>query len=407
MQGDEISLEAKKHLLRAHFGESYLKRHKKYMAYACSSRMREPARFLINYGKLDLFHFKRFDTIVLAIRDISGYNHVKKIFASPSLAMHLDTSLKLVCNELKHFGNIGTNQKIVGIKAHVYYCTEQLFCCLCKGSRFVTSKLLIVVKLKKMNSLEKVTEVTLYDPESDHCYNVFLNKEDAVRCETDAVFVQSLLFHASCTSTPTTSANIANVNSTNNEEIVQESQNCEQGNIASGSSYRIKCIRELHGILAEDDLQNEENVWSRLNDTLMYDNPDRFNTCSLRLLKDHMLEQVLKFRKYDSKEATESGKERLQTPWGNYMRQLMLVWDNYEKLGERAVKVGRPKKKELSQAKEDVEMAKNIRNAALRTIRKRGEIEEGNVEVLEDTLSFPESSWKQYWYPYDFSGVYK
>ncbi|KAF5304316.1 hypothetical protein FQA39_LY09695 [Lamprigera yunnana] len=258
-----------------------------------------------------------------------------------------------------------------------------------------------------MNSLEKVTEVTLYDPESDHCYNVFLNKEDAVRCETDAVFVQSLLFHASCTSTPTTSANIANVNSTNNEEIVQESQNCEQGNIASGSSCndesqkkkrfrfseadRIKCIRELHGILAEDDLQNEENVWSRLNDTLMYDNPDRFNTCSLRLLKDHMLEQVLKFRKYDSKEATESGKERLQTPWGNYMRQLMLVWDNYEKLGERAVKVGRPKKKELSQAKEDVEMAKNIRNAALRTIRKRGEIEEGNVEVLEDTLSFPES----------------
>ncbi|KAF5296043.1 hypothetical protein FQA39_LY12665 [Lamprigera yunnana] len=251
--------------------------------------------------------------------------------------------------------NIGTNQKIVGIKAHVYYCTEQLFCCLCKGSRFVTSKLLIVVKLKKMNSLEKVTEVTLYDPESDHCYNVFLNKEDAVRCETDAVFVQSLLFHASCTSTPTTSANIANVNSTNNEEIVQESQNCEQGNIASGSSCndesqkkkrfrfseadRIKCIRELHGILAEDDLQNEENVWSRLNDTLMYDNPDRFNTCSLRLLKDHMLEQVLKFRKYDSKEATESGKERLQTPWGNYMRQLMLVWDNYEKLGERAVKV--------------------------------------------------------------------
>ncbi|KAF5300300.1 hypothetical protein FQA39_LY11157 [Lamprigera yunnana] len=197
-----------------------------------------------------------------------------------------------------------------------------------------------------MNSLEKVTEVTLYDPESDHCYNVFLNKEDAVRCETDAVFVQSLLFHASCTSTPTTSANIANVNSTNNEEIVQESQNCEQGNIASGSSCndesqkkkrfrfseadRIKCIRELHGILAEDDLQNEENVWSRLNDTLMYDNPDRFNTCSLRLLKDHMLEQVLKFRKYDSKEATESGKERLQTPWGNYMRQLMLVWDNYE-----------------------------------------------------------------------------
>ncbi|KAF5300815.1 hypothetical protein FQA39_LY19119 [Lamprigera yunnana] len=220
---------------------------------------------------------------------------------------------------------------------------------------------------------------------------------------TDAVFVQSLLFHASCTSTPTTSANIANVNSTNNEEIVQESQNCEQGNIASGSSCndesqkkkrfrfseadRIKCIRELHGILAEDDLQNEENVWSRLNDTLMYDNPDRFNTCSLRLLKDHMLEQVLKFRKYDSKEATEI---RERAP-ANTMGELHEATNAYQK------------KKELSQAKEDVEMAKNIRNAALRTIRKRGEIEEGNVEVLEDTLSFPESPGSSTGYPYDFS----
>ncbi|KAF5278896.1 hypothetical protein FQA39_LY18322 [Lamprigera yunnana] len=272
-----------------------------------------------------------------------------------------------------------------------------------------------------MNSLEKVTEVTLYDPESDHCYNVFLNKEDAVRCETGR---NSLIVHTCrrlllyilqmqysfnhcyfmqvAHSTPTTSANIANVNSTNNEEIVQESQNCEQGNIASGSSCndesqkkkrfrfseadRIKCIRELHGILAEDDLQNEENVWSRLNDTLMYDNPDRFNTCSLRLLKDHMLEQVLKFRKYDSKEATESGKERLQTPWGNYMRQLMLVWDNYEKLGERAVKVAEKARLETELQKEELKLKQQQHADNLR-------LQEETLQFQKSKLEFERERW--------------
>nr|CAH7741150.1 unnamed protein product [Callosobruchus chinensis] len=42
MKGDNISFEAKKDLLIAHFGESYLKKHKRERKeYACSSRMRE------------------------------------------------------------------------------------------------------------------------------------------------------------------------------------------------------------------------------------------------------------------------------------------------------------------------------------------------------------------------------
>ncbi|KAB0804156.1 hypothetical protein PPYR_01126 [Photinus pyralis] len=107
---------------------------------------------------------------------------------------------------------------------------------------------------------------------------------------------------------------------------------------------------------------------------LMYDNPDRFKTCSLRLLKDHMLEQICKYRKYDSEEASESGKERLQTPWGANMRELMEVWDTYTKL-VNADKVlhtanapGRPKKGSETQKKNEVEVARRIRDAALGTI---------------------------------------
>lgn len=63
-----------------------------------------------------------------------------------------------------------------------------------------------------------------------------------------------------------------------------------------------------------------------------------------------MLEQVSKFRKYDSDEATESGKERLKSEWGDTVRTLLTVWTNYENIisssQKTTVKGGRPKKKQ-------------------------------------------------------------
>lgn len=133
-------------------------------------------------------------------------------------------------------------------------------------------------------------------------------------------------------------------------------------------SERIKCIKELYNTLSEDAADTEDGLWSNLHQTLIYDNPEyiyflesylyvinsllfssRFGICSVRLLKDHMLEQVSKFKKFDSEEASESGKERLQTKWGDAMKDLMLVWDNYKKLLDNNVKLhkthpGRPKK---------------------------------------------------------------
>lgn len=111
MKGDDIAFEAKKDLLIAHFGESYLKRHKRErMTYACSNRMRKLSRLLISYRKIinnknvtlkELLHSKNFDNVVLATREIVGYNPLKKTFKSPSLAMHLGTSLKTARDELR------------------------------------------------------------------------------------------------------------------------------------------------------------------------------------------------------------------------------------------------------------------------------------------------------------------
>lgn len=112
MKGDEIALEAKKDLLIVHFGESYLKKHKREkMPYVCSSRMRELSRLVIAYRKLinnrdislkDLLHPKNFDIVVAAVRNISGYDPLRKTFTAASLAMHLGTSLKTVADELIH-----------------------------------------------------------------------------------------------------------------------------------------------------------------------------------------------------------------------------------------------------------------------------------------------------------------
>lgn len=112
MKGDEIAFEAKKDLLIVHFGESYLKKHKRErMAYACSNRMRELSRLMIAYRQIkndnsiafkDLLHPKNFDAVVTAARQIAGYDPIKKTFIAPSLAMHLGTSLKSTCDELTH-----------------------------------------------------------------------------------------------------------------------------------------------------------------------------------------------------------------------------------------------------------------------------------------------------------------
>lgn len=110
-----------------------------------------------------------------------------------------------------------------------------------------------------------------------------------------------------------------------------------------------------------------------------------------------MLEQVTKYKKYDSDEATESGKERLKTEWGDAMRLLLTVWSNYEEIikqeaEKKACKGGRPKKV-LNQEKADIAAAKAIREAALALQPMEGENEEvyyvnseENVDIIVEEI---------------------
>lgn len=73
--------------------------------------MRELSRLLIAFRNVvqekelsfkDMLKPKYFDAILVATRNISGFDPVKKLYATPSLAMHLGTYLKQACDELNH-----------------------------------------------------------------------------------------------------------------------------------------------------------------------------------------------------------------------------------------------------------------------------------------------------------------
>lgn len=100
----------------------------------------------------------------------------------------------------------------------------------------------------------------------------------------------------------------------------------------------------------------------------------------MQLLKEHLIEQVNKFKKYDSVEAIESGRERLNSEWGSKMRVLMTVWPKYEQLleSDAASKLnqsGRLRKIASKRKQTDTEIAKKTRDAAL------GIIEDGNSDI--------------------------
>ncbi|CAH2012805.1 unnamed protein product [Acanthoscelides obtectus] len=112
MRGDEISFVAKKNLLIAHYGESYLKSQKRERKeYRCSNKIRELARLLIiyrarvndnNVAFKDLLDPENFDQVLSATRELTGFDPIRKSYEAPSLAMHLGTALKIISDELIH-----------------------------------------------------------------------------------------------------------------------------------------------------------------------------------------------------------------------------------------------------------------------------------------------------------------
>lgn len=109
MRPDKISLTAKQDPLICLYGESLISKHKrKQMAVVVSNKIREIARLKLvlqnstNISNLiDLLKPDMYDYIVAASKIVCGYNPETKQYKASSLAMHLGTSLKFLCQIAK------------------------------------------------------------------------------------------------------------------------------------------------------------------------------------------------------------------------------------------------------------------------------------------------------------------
>lgn len=108
MKADDISFVAKTDYLICKFGENYLKKHKReQLNIVCSNKMRELARFLIDFRKIanlpnytlkDVLTPRLFDTVIECAKNVGGYDKEKKTYRAASVSAHLGTSLKQICD---------------------------------------------------------------------------------------------------------------------------------------------------------------------------------------------------------------------------------------------------------------------------------------------------------------------
>ncbi|XP_074026783.1 uncharacterized protein [Leptinotarsa decemlineata] len=106
MRSDEISRTAMKNMLICSYAESLLRKHKRaQIRNVISNKMRELGRLLMSLRSttgiqllFDALKPQYFDNIVGAVRVISGYCERTKSFQASSLALHMGTTLKQVCD---------------------------------------------------------------------------------------------------------------------------------------------------------------------------------------------------------------------------------------------------------------------------------------------------------------------
>lgn len=106
MRPDNISFTAKSDSLICLFGESYINKHKrKQMSTVVSNKMRELARLKIALKGsstieylIDFLKPECYDLIVAATKLICGYNAEERTYVASSLALHMGTTLKFLCD---------------------------------------------------------------------------------------------------------------------------------------------------------------------------------------------------------------------------------------------------------------------------------------------------------------------
>ncbi|KAL3271878.1 hypothetical protein HHI36_022348 [Cryptolaemus montrouzieri] len=111
MRADDISYTAKSDPLICLYGETLLKKYKRQqICTTISNKMREIAKMLIALKDIsssvhmlfDAIKPGMFQDIIPATKVVSGYDSMKKSYKSSSLALHMGTNLKLLCdNALK------------------------------------------------------------------------------------------------------------------------------------------------------------------------------------------------------------------------------------------------------------------------------------------------------------------
>lgn len=109
MRPDEISFVAKNDALICMYGESYLNKHKRrQMNVVVSSKMRELARLKLALQKsttitnlIEILKPEMYNQIIAACKIICGYDPTTQTMKASSLALHLGTTLKFLCDVAK------------------------------------------------------------------------------------------------------------------------------------------------------------------------------------------------------------------------------------------------------------------------------------------------------------------
>lgn len=106
MRSDEISRTAMEDILICSYGEDLIGKHKRtQIRTVISNKMRELGRLLIQLKKttavkrlIDVLKPEFFDAIVAATKIISGYDPTSKTYKASSLALHMGTTLRQICD---------------------------------------------------------------------------------------------------------------------------------------------------------------------------------------------------------------------------------------------------------------------------------------------------------------------
>lgn len=210
MRPDDISYVAKTDSLICLFGESYINKHKrKQMNTVVSNKIRELARLKIALKKsstienlIDALKPECYELIVAATKLICGYNVEKRTYNASSLALHMGTSLKFLCDVATKavltknhlFMHLDRERKVKEIKEirhmiNMHWCNDvsSLANKVLNEQKFLRPKLLPFTEDIKILNLCVTSS-------AENAYNNLINNEDMkinykILCECTLVLV--------------------------------------------------------------------------------------------------------------------------------------------------------------------------------------------------------------------------